>query len=170
MISSNYYLVKAMIALSWADGKQTDDEIALLHKLIENSKLLNDTERAELKSMMREPLDIHQIWDSLTEATHRAAVIDLALSMFHADSDYSDNERQLYEALFKNHLATLPTQDIEADISKMAAEARERLKREEEEYFTSMRDNSHWSSVPVIGRPLGSIVSRIEVLLYRLNH
>lgn len=163
MTSSNYYVMKAMIALAWADGKQTDEEITLLHKLIECNRFLSDAERAELKSSMHEPLDIAHVWDSIAEATQRAAVIDLALTVFNADKDYSESERKLYSTIFEKHMATLDVKSLKTDLATMAAESKARLAREEEEYVKSIQDNrQRWGA-------FGDIIGRVEVLLHRLN-
>ena len=160
--SSKCAMLRAIMALAWVDGKVTDDERARLIDFLDTTQYISDVQRASLKSHLTDNLDmdIDELWEQITEKEDRAQLIDVALSIFHADGDFSSTERTVYEKLFQSHMTSLDLVGLKKDLSQMAAEAKERLKQEEADYIASFKNDGGF---PIPG------INKVEFLLYKLN-
>ena len=96
--------VEAIIALAWADGNLCESEKQALHRIIDQTDLLDDEQKTHLHQQIGIYLNIDEIWPKLTNPQDRSYVLNAANMLFHADGEYCGQEQALYDRLYQDHL------------------------------------------------------------------
>lgn len=160
--SSKYAMLQGIVELAWVDGKVTDEECARLNDFLDSTQFITDSQRDSLKARLntKHELDIDAIWEQITNKEDRAALLDIALSIFHADGEFCDTEREVYERLRASHMASIDLNALNQDLSQMAAEAAARREAEEAAYIATFKNDGGF---PIPG------VNKAEMLVYKLD-
>ena len=84
--------------VAWADGSFDDDEKALFIKVLDAS-FVDDITRIELVDYLHHPPDRKEILDRLPSVPLEAgvSVIKVAYLIAHADGEFHETERQLFD-------------------------------------------------------------------------
>lgn len=131
---------QAIVALAQVDGEVEPQEKALLLDYIRANKFSKDFE-AQLIASIDNPMDFGTCYDAITDVEDRAHVINVALVVFHADQDFEEAEKRLF-----NMLSDKQRQQV--DYKAASAKARDYTNKYLADY-TKKRDEERKSESPI---------------------
>lgn len=155
---SKLAMFRAAIHLTWIDGELGTSEREKLTNYINNNMHLTPDERKQLLAEIDHPTDVAQHWEQMTQED-RAHLINIAESLFWADGNYCENEKELYKKIFADHASTLDEAKLQAEMKQAVQVAKLRWVEEEKQMHEEMK------------RTKGLIPGTyyVEVLLQRLD-
>ena len=143
---------RGMIALAWADRGVDDGEKTRLLEYFRNNIYLSDSQRAQLAKDMDQPIELKDVWGSITDTQDRAHLIDIAPSLFATHGSPTPKERAVYEKMCADQMATVDTKKLESEFDKIKAEIPVEQAEEDAEYKSEFH---HWG-------PLDKVVYHID--------
>jgi len=114
---SQVALWRGAIALAWADNHLHDDERAEFTNFIDKNKNLSDEQKKLLKQDLSKQVKLEEIWPQITDKMDRAHLINIAPTIFWGDKDYSHSEKEVFEKMYADHMASL---DMKTEMQDMA--------------------------------------------------
>lgn len=158
MNQSKIATFRAAIHLTWADGELGEGERTKLTNYINNNMHLSPDEKKQLIAEIDKPTDVAAHWQQMNKED-RAHLINIAESLFWADGNYCENEKELYKKIFADHASTLDEGKLKEELKQSLQLAKTNWANEENELLAEMK------------RTKGLIpgAHHVEVLLHRLD-
>ncbi len=120
-------MLRGAIALAWADHKLEENEKAQIMRFIERNIHLSDVQRRALEGDVQKPAALADIWPHISEKQDRAHLINIAPLIFQSDTIFCDAEQAVYDRMYADHMATIDTHGLEAEVQQMAKEMRQKI-------------------------------------------
>jgi uncharacterized membrane protein YebE (DUF533 family) len=121
---SEFYMWRTLFALAHADNIVTPEEVRYLAEGTEKAAF-TDEQKAILASDMRNPQDIGEMFEKVTDQRTQARFFKHARALVHADGHYVKDEQRAMEALFRRHIKNV---DIDQLIGNMDMELEEEVR------------------------------------------
>lgn len=140
--NSHIAMLRGVIALAWADHALNADEKTQLGAYVNNNHQLSDAQRVELLASIDHKIELAQIWPEVTDMHDRAHLLNIADVIFAKDGNYCKEEQDAYQRIHAEHMASINTEAIEAEIGAMAVQLRserEALERDMQEQVSPLR-------------------------------
>lgn len=135
---SRIAMFRSAIALAWADGSLGADEQELLLTYINGNIHLSEAQREELRGDVTLRHRVDDYLDAITDMNDRAHLINIADTLLKQDGVFSQDEKEVYDRIFNRHMSSIDSEATQADIVRMAHEARGKWQEEEVERLNGM--------------------------------
>ena len=137
--ASQIAMFQGAIALAWADHNLDANEQAQLLDYINKNFHLSETQRTQLRDSIASPQPLEKVWPAITEKEDRAHLLNIAPQIFQEDGEFCAQEKEVYDRIYADHMASLDNASVEEDVKKMAEAFRlTRVAREE----TTLKNHS----------------------------
>ncbi|NET71353.1 MAG: DUF533 domain-containing protein [Sphaerospermopsis sp. SIO1G2] len=126
-------MFRGMLALAWADGVLEEEERTVLMRYIDKNQYLSEEAKKTLRASIDQPVHMNNVWDDITDPHHRAHVINVSSTVFHADEELETSESELHRFMMETHMSSIDAEKIEQDVRQYAMELRTRREAKERE-------------------------------------
>jgi len=135
---SHVAMLKGAIALAWSDLSLSEKEVELVRHYIERNINLSAEQKTALLAEVKQPHKVAEIWPNITDKMDRAHLLNIAYMIFWQDGVFCHTEREAFDRMEKEHLATLNVAVMEKEIKDMCADAINKIKTEERAFIDNL--------------------------------
>ena len=98
MHEQNLAILKALVAIAWADGRVAHEELEVIEALLDAFEATN-SERVEIRSYAKQERTLDDIPLTELSSDDRRLLLQHAVLLTYIDGEQHDKERQLLDAL-----------------------------------------------------------------------